>query len=202
MSDEGKSAELILAEAVAERTAQRMREGFREELDTRDAQLRQLWQQDMGQLRDDLTAKRLLEDLKGATMAESAGTPVRVLVVDDYPEIRKAFVKIFTSYGMVVRDAESGTEAAEILSTDPTVEVVVTDISMPKNGYTLLEHVRKTYPIIEVIMTSGLDAESERARQLGAFAFLPKPFNMGQAVLIVERAAEFRRLKLATTSRG
>lgn len=197
-----KSAELVLAEAVAEQTAQRMREGFREELDARDSQMRQLWQQDLGKLRDDLTAKRLLEDLKTASVPPVDDMPVRVLVVDDYPEIRKAFIKIFTNYGMLVRDAADGTEAASILENDPMIEVVVADISMPKNGYTLLEHIRKTYPILEVIMTSGLDAESERARQLGAFAFLPKPFNMGQAVLIVERAAEFRRLKLAKTSQG
>lgn len=201
MSDE-KAAELVLAEAVAEKTAERMRAGFREELEARDTLLRQLWKQDLGKLRDDLTAKRLLEDLKGVPMEQSADDPVRVLVVDDYPEIRHAFMKIFTGHGMLVREAASGTEAVAVLENDLLIEVVVSDISMPKNGYTLLEHVRKTHPIVEVVMTSGLESEADRARELGAFAFLPKPFNMSQAVLIVERAAEFRRLKLAATSRG
>lgn len=201
MSNE-RSAELALAEAVAEKTAERMRAGLKEELDARDARLRQLWKQDMSTLRDDLTTKRLLEDLKGASMESGIGSPVRVLVVDDYPEIRHAFVRIFTSHGMLIREAASSTEAVGILESDSMVEVVLTDISMPKNGYTLLEHVRKAHPAIEVIMTSGLESEADRARQLGAFGFLPKPFNMSQAVLLVERAAEFRRLKLATTSKG
>jgi len=203
MVDEN-SDEYRLAEAVASRTAARFKEGLKEELDARDDRLLELWRQDMGQLRDDLTAKGLLEELRGMpTQGEGEdGLAVRVLVVDDYPEIRKAFVKIFTASGMLVREAGSGAAAAEMLDNDHMIEVVVADISMPKNGYTLLEHVRKHFPIIEVILTSGFDIEAERARKIGAFGFLPKPFNLAQAVLIVERAAEFRRLKLALTSKG
>jgi len=201
MSDE-KSAELILAEVVAEKTAQRLRAGFLEELDLRDATLRQLWRQDLSQLRDDLTAKRLIEDLKSSPSAMREGAPVRVLVVDDSPELCRAFVRIFESSGMIVSHALSGLGAAALLDNDPTLEVVVADVSMPKNGYTLLEHIRRNFPAIEVVMTSGFDTEADKARQMGAFAFLPKPFSMSQAQLIVERAAELRRLKLATTSRG
>lgn len=200
MSNETTEA-FKIAEAVAERTAARIREGLKEELDTREGAMRRLWRQDLAELRDDLTAKRLLEDLKGGEV-ERQGAPVRMLVVDDNPELCRAFVRIFESAGMHVSSALSGLGAATMLEGDPTIEVVLADISMPKNGYTLLEHVRKKFPIIEVVMTSGFDTEADRARELGAFAFLPKPFNMSQARLIVERAAEFRRLKLAATSRG
>lgn len=202
MTDE-IAPELKLAEAVAERTAARMREGFREELDARDQNLIELWRRDLGLLRDDLTAKGLLEELKGnPPLTQGDAMPVRVLVVDDYAEIRRAFVRIFTASGMLVRETEDGPSAAEVLENDHMIEVVVADISMPKNGYTLLEHVRKHFPMIEVVLTSGVDIEAERARQIGAFGFLPKPFNLAQAVLLVERAAEFRRLKLAATSKG
>lgn len=202
MSDEEKSAEVKLAEAVAEQTVQRFRAGLKEELDARDERLLALWRRDLGQLRDDLTAKGLMDELKVFPALAGDELPVRVLVVDDYPEIRRAFVKIFTASGMLVREAENGSAAATILDNDHMIEVVVADISMPKNGYTLLDHVRKNFPIIEVILTSGFDIEAERARKIGAFGFLPKPFNLAQAVLIVERAAEFRRLKLAVTSKG
>lgn len=199
---DAKSDELELAEAVAEKTAQRVREGLREELDERDGKLRDLWRRDLGRLRDDLTTHRLLEDLKGSGAADQGGAPVRVLVVDDSPELCRVFARVFESAGMTVSQAGSGVEAAGLLAVDTAIEVIVADISMPKNGYTLLDHVRKHFPIIEVIMTSGYDTEADRARSMGAFAFLPKPFNMSQAVLMVERAAEFRRLKLAATSRG
>jgi CheY-like chemotaxis protein len=201
MSDD-TSPELKLAEAVAERTAVRVREGIREELDTRDAALRDFWRLDLGQLRDDLTAKSLLAHLKEQPSSDIKKTPVKVLVVDDYPETLRAFMKIFASYGMEPMAAHDGRSAAELLDDEPAIEVVVADISMPKNGYTLLDHIRKNFPIIEVVMTSGYETEVRRARELGAFAFLPKPFQMEQAVLLVERAAEFRRLKLAATSKG
>lgn len=203
MVDEN-SDEYKLAKAVAELTAQRFKAGLKEELDARDERLLALWRKDMEKLRDDLTTKGLLEELRGMSIQPDGGEglAVRVLVVDDYPEIRRAFVKIFTASGMRVQEAENGGVAAEILENDHMIEVVVADISMPKNGYTLLEHVRQHFPIIEVILTSGFDIEAERARKIGAFGFLPKPFNLAQAVLIVERAAEFRRLKLALTSKG
>jgi DNA-binding NtrC family response regulator len=120
-----------------------------------------------------------------------------VLVVDDFPPLRRALVKILTSSGMLVCDAEDGVAAAEILANDRQLEVVIADISMPKNGYTLLEHVRKHFPTIEVVMTSGYDLDHSRARELGAFGFLPKPFDVTMAVMLVERAVELRRLKLA-----
>jgi len=204
MVDEN-SDEYRLAEAVAELTAQRFRAGLKEEMDARDERLLELWREDMGKLRDDLTAKGLLEELRGMPIqadGEDGLSAVRVLVVDDYPAIRRAFVKMFTASGMLVREAEDGAAAVEILDNDHMIEVVVADISMPKNGYTLLEHVRHNFPVIEVILTSGFDIDAERARKIGAFGFLPKPFNLAQAVLIVERAAEFRRLKLAVTSKG
>ena len=130
-------------------------------------------------------------------MEKAEGTAVRVLVVDDNPELCRAFVRILESAGMTVSSATSGLSAAAVLDGDSSIEVVFADIAMPKNGYTLLEHVRKNFPIIEVVMTSGFDTEADMARQLGAFAFLPKPFSLSQARLVVERAAEFRRLKLA-----
>lgn len=204
MSDAEKSAELVLAEAVAEKTAERFRAGLREELDARDTALRQAWQEGLGQLRDDLTAKHLLDELKVTVPSyeRGVGSAVQVLVADDHAEVRRAFAKVFTKYGMQMFDADSGANAADVLDTYPQIEVVVADIAMPKNGYTLLEHVRKKFPLIEVIMTSGYEQAADRARELGAFAFLPKPFNAMQAVLLVERAAEFRRLKLAAAPRG
>lgn len=199
--EQEKSAELRLAEAVAESTARRVLEGIRLDLQLRDEALQAQWRRDLADLRDDLTAKALITELNSQPAVE-ASMPVRVLVVDDSPEIRRAFVRIFGAAGMHVQDAGDGKSGAALLDNDHLIEVVVADISMPKNGYTLLEHVRKHYPIIEVVMTSGYELEPERARQLGAFGFLPKPFNITQAVLLVERAAEFRRLKMALTSKG
>ncbi len=203
---ENKSEELKLAEYVAEQTAARLaqqfRDDFQRELNERENELRRLWKADLGQLRDDLTAKSLLADIPRHVPSTDASEPIHVMVVDDYPEIRRAFVRTLTVAGMVVSSAEDGPSAATLLEKDHRVEVLIADVSMPKNGYTLLEHVRKHFPVIEVVMTSGIDTEVSKARKLGAFAFLPKPFQMQQAIMLVERAAEFRRYKLSATSKG
>ena len=201
MSDD-RSPELKVAESVAELTAQRFRENMKEELDARDESLRQHWRSDLGKLRDDLTARNLLDGLQNIKGLTSGEDPVRLLVVDDYPEVLRAFVRTFKNQGMLVQEASSGSMAAALLESDSSIEVIIADISMPKNGYTLLEHVLQHYPLVEVVMTSGIESEATRARQLGAFAFLSKPFKIDHALLLVERAAEFRRFKIAAMTKS
>ena len=188
---------ITLAEMVAERTAERMKENFKEEL----ASFRDQWLQDMSKLRDDLTVRGLLNSeacgldcpLKETLVASAKGA--KVLVVDDYPQVRRVLARLLTEAGLTALEANSGDTAIEILKSTSDIDVVIADVTMPSNGYSLLEHVRSHYPTIEVVMVSGYDAEAERARDLGAFGFLAKPFTAAQAVLIIERAIENRRLK-------
>jgi two-component system C4-dicarboxylate transport response regulator DctD len=161
----------------------------------------------LGKLRDDLTVqgliqgencgldcplrKRVVTSVKGAT----------VLVVDDYEDVRKALVRILEDSGMTVFGAENSTQAMEILAGTPDIDVVMADAIMPKNGHTLLEYVRREYPTVEVIMISGYEGGTMKARELGAFCFLAKPFSAEQAVMFIERAVELRRLKMANLGR-
>lgn len=190
---------LELAELVATKTADRLKENFNEILGS----FREQWLADMSKLRDDLTAKNLLNSeacgldcpLKETLLA--GVTKAKVLVVDDYPEVRKVLARLLTEVGIVALEAVDAPSAVEILKKEQGIEVVLADISMPKNGYTLLEYVREHYPTIEVVMTSGYDTEVEKARVMGAFGFLSKPFTAAQAVLLVEKAVEMRRLKVS-----
>lgn len=191
-----------LAELVAEHTATRMNEMFKEELGS----FRDQWLKDMAKLRDDLTVRGLLNSeacgldcpLKETLIAGAKGS--KVLVVDDYPQVRKVLARLLTEAGIVALEADGSPAAMEILKTTPDIAVVLADITMPSNGYTLLEYVRAHYPAIEVVMVSGYDAEVDRARELGAFGFLAKPFTAAQAVLVIERAIENRRLKATAAS--
>lgn len=186
-----------LAELVAERTAARMNEMFKEELGS----FRDQWLKDIAKLRDDLTVRGLINSeacgldcpLKETLIASAKGA--KVLVVDDYEQVRRALARLLTEAGMVAIEADGGASAIELLKVTSDIDVVIADITMPGNGYTLLEHVREHYPTIEVVMVSGFDAEVERARELGAFGFLAKPFTAAQAVMSIERAIEHRRIK-------
>ena len=193
---------MALAEHVATRTVERMREEGRQDLSELVKSLKDDWKADLGALRDDLTTQGLLAGIplvKPVLVDKAQG---RILVVDDQPEVLRAFGRGLSAAGMHVIEAADGAAAAAILEADLTIEVAVIDVVMRKNGYTLLEHVREKYPTIEVVMTSGMDLELSRARALGAFGFLPKPCSLDQTVLLVERAVECRRMKFAPTSRG
>lgn len=193
-------SDLELAEAVAELTAKRIREGWTEELTA----FQEAWRKDLGALRDDLTIKNLLKSsacgldcpLKSALSELSQTKPATILIVDDQEQVRSTLARLLESTGLVVLTAEGSQEALKVFETSSDIDVVIADVSMPKNGYTLLEYLRIHYPSTEVIMTSGFDASADKARKLGAFGFLAKPFTAGQAVLMIEKAVELRQLKL------
>ncbi|WP_065204640.1 nitrogen regulation protein NR(I) [Shewanella woodyi] len=70
-------------------------------------------------------------------------------------------------------------------------KVIISDIRMPgTDGLTLLERIQVHYPHIPVIiMTAHSDLDSAvNAYQAGAFEYLPKPFDIDEAIALVERA--------------
>ena len=86
-------------------------------------------------------------------------------------------------------------------------DVLVTDIRMPgRSGLDLLEQIRSQRPRLPVIvMTAHSDLESAvAAYQGGAFEYLPKPFDIDQAIELVRRAAaqSHRVRDLRRSSRG
>lgn len=80
----------------------------------------------------------------------------RLLVVDDEPHIREMLTRHLRLAGYeVISDPGNGEEALDILARE-RVEVVITDIMMPKmNGIELLRRIKKEYPMIQVIIITG-----------------------------------------------
>jgi CheY-like chemotaxis protein len=197
-------SDLELAEAVAELTAKRIRSDVSKDLEA----LHEAWRRDLSALRDDLTIKNLLKStacgldcpLKDELSELAKTKPANILVVDDQEMVRTMLARLLGSTGLVILTAEGSLEALRILEANSDIDVVVADVSMPKNGYTLLEYIRNQYPTTEVIMTSGFDDNADKASKMGAFGFLAKPFTAGQAILMIEKAVELRRLKLQSSS--
>lgn len=104
----------------------------------------------------------------------------RVLVVDDSSTMRAFVVAALESDGFEVTAAKSGFEALKILP-GASFHLIVTDVNMPDiNGLELVRYVRqspthKSTPLI-IISTDGRDKDRDRGMQLGASAYLVKPF--------------------------
>jgi len=123
--------------------------------------------------------------------------PVRALVVDDEPALRRSVARLLLSRGMHVLTAEDGAVGLEILEAEP-VDVALIDLMMPNlGGMELLQHVKRNLSDVEVVlMTAFGDVETAvMSVRAGAFHFLTKPFRSNDEVVhTVLKAAEHRRL--------
>ncbi len=115
-----------------------------------------------------------------------------VWVVDDDRSIRWVFEKALTREGIAFRTFALAQDAISELE-DSSPQVLVSDIRMPgTSGLELLQSVKQKYPNLPVIiMTAYSDLESAVAAfQGGAFEYLPKPFDVDQAVDLIRRALD------------
>ncbi len=123
---------------------------------------------------------------------------IKILVVDDEPDIRRLVSEILEDEGYQVTMAENASQARH-LKTDGQPDLVLLDIWMPDtDGITLLkEWVGEKTHLCPVIMMSGhgsVEAAVEATR-LGAYDFLEKPLSLARLLLVVERALEASTLQ-------
>jgi two-component system nitrogen regulation response regulator GlnG len=116
-----------------------------------------------------------------------------VWVIDDDRSIRWVFEKALARENIAFRSFGTADEALAALGAGERPRVLVSDIRMPgQSGLDLLRTVKAEYPDLSVIiMTAYSDLDSAVAAfQGGAFEYLPKPFDVDQAVDLVRRALE------------
>jgi DNA-binding NtrC family response regulator len=118
------------------------------------------------------------------------GQRMRVLVVDDRPEMAEMIADHLCDRGYEATAMSSGEEALRVLRTR-RVDVLVTDLRMPDvDGFDLLSESMDLDPSRTVILMTGyggLDTALE-ATQRGAFQFLTKPFRLDALVRVLEQA--------------
>lgn len=125
----------------------------------------------------------------------------QVWILDDDSSIRWVLEKAISGAKLTCASfaaAESLWQALDL--SQP--QVIVSDIRMPgTDGLTLLDRLQLHYPHIPVIiMTAHSDLDSAvSAYQAGAFEYLPKPFDIDEAIALVERALTHATEQTPTT---
>jgi DNA-binding NtrC family response regulator len=121
---------------------------------------------------------------------------VRILVVDDEEIVTRSCLRILGNGDYEVEAVQDGWEALRKVD-ENDYDVIILDIMMPKiDGLEELQRVKETHPDVDVIMVTGHSQieTAVRSMKLGAFDYLPKPFDPDELELVVERALERRRL--------
>ena len=113
-----------------------------------------------------------------------------IWVVDDDESIRWVLEKGLAESGMDVQTFDSANKVIKKLETE-NPQLILTDIRMPgPSGIELLDKVKELRPDIPVIiMTAHSDLDSAvESYEHGAWEYLPKPFDIEEAVSMVQRA--------------
>ena len=113
-----------------------------------------------------------------------------ILVIDDEKNYLLVLQTLLEDEGYTVT-AISDPETALAFLAESEVDVVVTDMKMPKvSGREVLQHVKKSWPYIPVlIMTAFGSIESAvEAMRYGAFNYITKPFSNDELLLSIQNA--------------
>jgi len=117
--------------------------------------------------------------------------PLEVWVVDDDQSVRWVLEKALRQAGMTTRTFERAEHLLDAIDTG-SPDVLITDVRMPgMSGLTLLERLNLQHPELPIIViTAHSDLENAvAAYKGGAFEYLPKPFDIDEAVELVNKAA-------------
>jgi len=133
--------------------------------------------------------------------SDASAAPPTVLLIDDSRVMRKAISMILSQEFNLI-EAEDGEDGWEKLTSNPEIQVVISDIEMPKlDGFGLLERLRNFEDVrisqMPVIIITGADDEETRQSALdqGATDFVTKPVEKSQLLARVRSSAKFTETK-------
>jgi two-component system KDP operon response regulator KdpE len=110
-----------------------------------------------------------------------SAAPIKVLVIDDEPPIRKLLRMGLSTQGYEILEASNGKIALELLAQNPAL--IILDLGLPDiQGHDLLRMIRGRNDSVPVVVLSsrGDEAGKVQALDLGADDYLTKPFGMDE----------------------
>jgi two-component system, OmpR family, KDP operon response regulator KdpE len=126
-----------------------------------------------------------------------SAAPLRILVIDDEPPIRKLLRVGLSAHGYQIVEASNGKVALELLS-EQTPDLVILDLGLPDmQGHELLRTMRGRNDSVPIVVLSSRDDEVGKVQALdsGADDYVTKPFGMDE-LLARMRAALRHQLQI------
>jgi two-component system, NtrC family, nitrogen regulation response regulator NtrX len=126
--------------------------------------------------------------------------PVRILIVDDEPDIRRSLCGVLEDEGYAAHAVESGEACLDELGRQ-ACELVLLDIWLPgMDGMEALTRIQEMplpeRPVVVMISGHGNIETAVKATKLGAFDFLEKPLTIQKISVVAKNALEHRRLQI------
>lgn len=123
---------------------------------------------------------------------------MKILCVDDEPNILSSLRRLFRGQGYQVLVAESGNAGLKIFETE-SVDLVISDMRMPEmDGARFLEHVRTRWPdTVRLLLTGYSDVQSilDAINRGEIYRYITKPWDDNDILLIVRHALERKALE-------
>ena len=109
----------------------------------------------------------------------------RVLVVDDDPDMRLTMHEVLTDEGLDVDVAADGREALDRAASQPPA-LVILDLTLPVlDGFEVADRLHERHGLLPILAVTADGRAPQKARRVGAYAYLRKPFELDALVSLV-----------------
>jgi DNA-binding response OmpR family regulator len=132
--------------------------------------------------------------MNGTSTSTTAAPRRHVLIIEDEPDIARGLRDALEFEQFDVTTSSQGREGIRCLR-DHGADLVILDLMLPDgNGFTVCEEIRRSHPVVPIIMLTARSQETDKIRGLeaGADDYVTKPFSVGE--LLARINAIFRRL--------
>ena len=122
---------------------------------------------------------------------------IRLLIVDDEVQFLQSITRRLEMRDFEVTQASNGEDALQAARSH-TFELAILDLKMPgMNGDEILQILKNEDPYIEVLILTGHGSieSAVECTKLGAYGYLPKPYELDDLIEVLQQAYESRMLK-------